>query len=645
MAFGTHEVLRGVSFALSERERVGLVGPNGEGKTTLLRIVSGEYEPTLGAVSRAGTVRIGYLPQDPPALPGSCLYDAMLDMFSDLHAIENRLHTLADELACDHSEKTHAAMLEEYGSLQHQFEARGGYDITQRIESVLTGLSFPQEMWRQSLATLSGGQRTRAYLATLLLKSPDLLMLDEPTNHLDIEAVEWLEGWLKDYRGALLVVSHDRYFLDAVTTATWEVAAGALECYRGNYSAYVPKREQRLHDRWGQWQAQQDFISRERDFIAKHIAGQRSKEAQGRRTRLERYIRDESIPQPPKQRSMHLKLEATKRSGEIVLTTEDLSVGYSQDNPLAGVERLELIRGQKVAIVGPNGVGKTTLLRTLLGQIDALAGTFRLGSNVQVGYLSQPHNELDEEDTPLYAVSQGGRACLPKQALDALGAVQLGGDTATKVISQLSGGQRSRVILAKLAVLGANLLMLDEPTNHLDIASTEILQQAISTFEGTSLFVSHDRYLIQSVATDIWVVADGTIKALPGGWSQYLAWRAAHASPKAKPAASEVAAAPAATKSNAEAAPQNKTKRKENYRQNRQEANRLQKLRRDHNRIEKKIHTLEEELEGLNAEISAASQAGDLTKVEQLSRDFAWTDAECKELWAQWEKIGEQLEA
>ncbi len=621
-AYGALEVLKDVSFRLAESNRVGLVGPNGEGKTTMMRIIAGLIEPTSGGVHRSGSLKFGYLPQDPPALEGDTIHDLMLEVFADVRQLERQLHDHAGDLT-DGDEEA----LERYGQMQTRFEMLGGYGYDTRIEQVLTGLGFAEEMWSQRLDELSGGQRSRAYLASLLLKEPNLLMLDEPTNHLDLDSVEWLETWLRSFGGALVVVSHDRYFLDRTTTETWEIAFTKLETYRGSYSQYLPKRDERHKERLRLWQAQQEYIGKTQEFVRIHLAGQRTREAQGRRRRLERFMRDEAVDRPSEHRQISLNLFARKRSGDLVLRAEDLKVGYQEGAELVSCESIELLRGQRVVIVGPNGAGKTTLLRTLLGELDPLAGSAKYGANVEVGYLSQTHAELGEETTAIEAVRASLIGCSLEHAHDLLGALLLSGDVAHKRISQLSGGQRSRVALARLAASRAGLLMLDEPTNHLDIPSTEIIQDVLRKFDGTVLFVTHDRYLIQSVATHIWAIDGGTIRVILGGWEDYVKWRSARRLQSAQDGDAKA-----------------KTQRKADYRESRKKSNLLQRLQRRHEELEILIDKAESELAVLSDEISAAGQSGDIARVEKLGNDYPKVKAKLDELWREWEQVGQELE-
>ncbi len=625
-SFGPQVVLKDISFRLSGADRIGLVGPNGEGKTTFIRIMAGLLEPTLGKVHFSQGLRIGYLPQQPPPFENGTIHDAMLDVFADLRRREHELHEFAVKLAED---PDNADLLKCYGLMQSEFEALGGYSYPSRIEQVLTGLAFPRDIWDRPLAQLSGGQRTRVYLGTLLLREPDILLLDEPTNHLDLDSVEWLETWLGAFRGALVVVSHDRYFLDHVTNATWEIAFGRLETYPGSYTKYLDLRTQRHERRTKEWEAQQEYVEKTRDFIARHLAGQRTKEAQGRRTRLERFLRDEAIEKPRQQQTINFKLSAGRPTGEFVLRVENLRVGYESARPLVHTERLEVMRDQRIAIVGANGTGKTTLLRTLLGQLQPLTGSVRHGANVRIGYLSQIHSELDPDQTALDAVLAVDRNLLPERARGLLGSLLLSGDDVFKTIHQLSGGQRARVILARLMVLKSNVLMLDEPTNHLDIPSTEIMQETLQNFDGTIIFVSHDRYLVQAVATQIWAVDGGAIRVIDGTWEDYLRWRINRQNAVDLQKSSDRT---------------EKEDSKTQYEQARKKANQLQRIKRRHEELETEIERIEAELANLNQQITAAGQAGNLDQIEKLGEKYQHRHAQLKDLWNEWEDLTDQLE-
>ncbi|MCX5655684.1 MAG: ATP-binding cassette domain-containing protein [Planctomycetota bacterium] len=624
------EVLRGVSFHLGQHERVVLVGPNGVGKTTLLKIIGGMIDPTAGSVHRARGLRVVYLPQDTPALEGTTIHSAALGAFADLRRKEQELHALTDQLAAGGNRPD---LLNRYGAMQAEFEACGGYEYPKRIEQVLMGLGFPRDMWDRPLANLSGGQRTRAYLATLLLAAPDVLMLDEPTNHLDLDSVEWLEGWIAGFRGAVVLVSHDRYLLDRATTSTWDLSFTALESYPAPYTQYLVLREERTKERLRQYEAQQEMVARTEEYIRRNIYANRTGVARGRRSRLEK-LKDEGLLDRPREaEGIHLNLKAGGRTGDIVLRAAGLAVGYDPVQPLLSVEQLEVMRGDRVAILGPNGVGKTTLLLTLLGRMQPLAGDVRRGANLSVGYLSQARTEVNPQTSALEAVREAGVGWTPERARALLGSLLLSGDEALKPFGQLSGGQQSRVCLARLVVQGVNVLALDEPTNHLDIPSCEVIQDVLQEFEGAVLFISHDRYLVKAVATHIWAIDGREVRCILGGWDDYMTWR----QERLGCAGHEVDEAKEARKASYE-------ERKALEREARRRENAINRLRKRHEEIEAKIQAAEENLARQMRKITAAGEAGDLDRVASLGREYQQADAALKALWAEWEDIGGQLE-
>ncbi|MCL2700816.1 MAG: ABC-F family ATP-binding cassette domain-containing protein [Phycisphaerae bacterium] len=630
-SWSERDVLRGACFSVGPEDRIGLVGPNGHGKTTLLRIIAGADSATEGTLEKKKGLRIGYLPQDPPALEGSTLRAAMTEVFARLIELERQLHELHDQLETDGQ---NPSLLRRYGELQHEFEIRGGYGYAGRIDGVLEGLGFERHLWDQPLLVLSGGQRTRAYLGRLLLEDPELLLLDEPTNHLDLEAVQWLERWLAAYGGALIVVSHDRYFLDRVTQSTWEVAYAAVECYKGAYSDYLRQRDERFLERMRVWEAQQEFINETQEFIRRFLAGQRSKEAQGRRTRLERFMKTEAIERPREHDRIAVRLKALQRTGDFVLYLQGLRVGYESARPLVSMEKMDVQRGQRIAIVGANGCGKTTLLRTILGQLKPLAGACRYGANVQLGYLSQTHAELRSDITALEAVRQMDPSMTEERGRGLLGSMLLSGDDAFKKIGELSGGQRSRVVLARLMLAKANVLILDEPTNHLDIASQEVLQDVLSDFDGTVVFVSHDRYLIQALATHIWAVEDGGVVSMSGNWEKYAAWRQSRL---------EEAGLAAETKDDPEAV-RAKQARVDDYKDRKRRTNDVSRLTRKLAQAEAKVHELESRLDEINDRINTASASGNVTEIAKLGAEYATTQTQLGDAMTLWEKVGVELE-
>ena len=624
--YGAHDVFKNISFSLEHGDCVGLVGPNGEGKTTLLRLLTGLEEPTSGALQCKRDLRLGYLPQDPPMLGDITLWGFLLEVFAPLLRLETELAALAEQLA-----DTSAAdeLLEQYSALQAEFEQREGYTYETRIRTVLTGLGFAPDQFQMPLAHLSGGQRTRSLLARLLLEEPDVLLLDEPTNHLDLEAVEWLESWIQGFKGSLVVVSHDRYFLDAVTRRTWEMSFGTLETFRGNYTAYLRQRQERYEQRLKQWQAQQEYIEKTEDFIQRFIAGQRTKEAQGRRTRLERFLREEAIEKPRQPRRIRVRLKPPHRSGDMVLEFRDLAVGYVPGEPLLRVPDMEARRGQHIAVVGPNGAGKTTLVRSILREVEVLEGNIRYGAGVETGYLSQAHDYLDGDTSALDAVREVRPQMLPAEVRQLLGSFLFSGDDVFKPIAELSGGQRSRVALARLVVQEINLLLLDEPTNHLDIPSQEVLEDVVRNFAGTVILVSHDRYLIQALATHIWVVGQGAMHCLEGGWEEYVAWR--------NGGMAQLAQAEGEAQEGRQA-------ERETQKQIRRERKRAEKLHTRQQEVEAAIQRLETQQEGLSHRIGTAGEKQDVEQVHRLGAEYQEIEKHLEALWTEWEELAGELE-
>ena len=523
-SFGAERVFADVSFKIDEHDRIGLVGPNGAGKSTLLNILAGYEEADEGTRSLARTVRVGYLTQHVDFQPTNTLREEMLTVFEHLRAWERELGELAQQLATPGIDQhLHEQLLDRYADLQQQFEHGGGYTYENKVDQVLDGLGFTRQEQAAPVMHLSGGQSTRAALGKLLLQEPDLLLLDEPTNHLDLEALEWLETYLNDWKGAMVIVAHDRYFLDKVVSRIIELAFGRIEEYPGNYTTYLRLREERLERRLREYEAQQAYIAHTEEFIRRYKAGQRSREARGRQKLLDRM---ERVERPQDFAEMHFEFNPIVDSGQIVLSTQKLVVGYPARQPghtpvlLARVADLELLRGDRVGLLGPNGSGKTTLLRTIIGEIAPLSGHVTLGHNVRIGYYSQTHAGLNPERTIVDEIRQVS-ALSEDGARSFLGRFLFSGDDVFKPIGALSGGERSRVALAKLTLQGSNFLILDEPTNHLDLPSRQFLEEVLSDFEGTLLFVSHDRYFVDSLATKVWIIENSVLIPYMGNYTEY----------------------------------------------------------------------------------------------------------------------------
>ncbi len=623
-SYGPNDIFNAVSLSIPRRARIGLVGSNGVGKTTLLRLLIGLEEPSGGEIQRARGLRAGYLPQEAYFESQGTLWEACLEVFGSLLERQAELRRL--ESTMGDPSQAHAA-LQAYGKLEHEFDHLGGYTFENRIRQTLAGLGFSQADEQRPLQQLSGGQRTRALLARLLLSDPDLLFLDEPTNHLDITAIEWLEDYLREWQGAVVIVSHDRYFLDQVADTIWEMTP-ALEIYHGNYSAYIQQRAERYQRRLEEFQAQQALIEKEEEFIRRNIAGQNTRQAQGRRKRLERMLEEARLTPPAEPRRLHLQLQPVERSGDLVLVTKDLSIGYADEGrPLFAVPDLVLTRAECAAIIGPNGAGKTTFLKTILNQVQPYAGEAILGASLKVGYFAQAHEGLHPDWTLVQEIETAAPGMLPGTIRDYLAKFLFTGDDAFKTVSVLSGGERGRLALARLALEGANLLLLDEPTNHLDLPAQEVLQAILASYGGTILLVSHDRYLIDALATQIWEVlpSESALRVFAGTYSEYKAARLVDAAPKA-PAAAGLPERPQRARPRP---PAGQSKMQQKRRQERVMA------------LEAEITRLEKDLEAIARQLENPSS--DLARIQHLGQEYTRLHDTLEDRMEEWASEAEEI--
>ncbi|MGI8485922.1 MAG: ABC-F family ATP-binding cassette domain-containing protein [Thermomicrobiales bacterium] len=636
----TDEIFADVTFQIMEREHVALVGVNGSGKSTALRIIAGVEHASSGEIIQANGLRVTYLSQEAKFTSHGSVLDEAQEAFASVLAAADRMREIEREMetAGDNLE----ALLDEYDRLQTHFESAGGYDIEHRTEAVLNGLGFTEEQFSDPVDRLSGGQKTRVALAKALLESPDLLLLDEPTNHLDLEMLEWLETFLRSWNGACLIVSHDRYFLDQVTTRTMELSFGRLEDYPAPYAKYLPMREERMIRRVKEYEEQQEHIAKTEEFIRKYGNGQRYREARGRQKKLDRLVR---LPRPQEHNRIHLRLGSPVRSGRMVLSSTKMGIGYNDpDGPTTFIDTPELLidRNERIGLIGPNGSGKTTLIKTLVGALPALSGQYTYGTNVKPGYYAQSHEQLrgKGDGTPLSVILDTG-PMTEEVARNYLGRFLFSGDDVYKQVTSLSGGERSRLALGVLLLEQANFLILDEPTNHLDIQARETLEEMLGGFDGTILFVSHDRYFMDRIATQLWVVEECGLSASLGNYTDYqrsIGHRAAElekAQEAEKAALVPVAAPVVAATNGAELDPaefvltaKGKPRRKTD--------NDNQKVLAQ---LEREISKLEGRLNEISDALAIASVDEDVAAIGRLGEEYERTQSDLDDAYARWETV------
>ena len=626
--FGADVLFHNINLQIQEHGRTALVGRNGAGKTTLLKMIAGITSPDEGTISKAKDLSIGYLAQDQGLDSQNNIWAELDTVFADLHKEEQAIHDLEKQLATlDATSDQYSRVMEQYDRLQGDFKKRGGFEYESRMRGILTGFGFGEEYYDTPVNALSGGQKTKLALAKILLQAPNLLILDEPTNHLDMNVLAWLEDYLKSYQGALLVVSHDRYFLDHVVKDVYDLDNRTLRHYTGNYTQFVQHKQEWLKAEWKHYDQQQKKIAKLEDFVNRNIVrASTTKRAQARRKQLEKM---ERLDRPvTDDQSIHFYFHSEKASGNEVLDVDQLKVGYD-DQVLAGPLSFAVRKPHRVGIIGPNGIGKSTLLKTILNKIPAVSGSVKFGANLDVGYYDQEQQQLHADKTVLEEVWDDHPEVPEKDIRSLLGSFLFVGDDVYKVVHELSGGEKARLELTKLSFQPINFLILDEPTNHLDIDSREVLESAINEFPGTVLFVSHDRYFINQVATDILDMRKDGIKHYEGDYDDYLATVAKAAAPNP---VSPAQSSPAASQG------------KQSYQQSKDQQRARRKLQRKVDDLEKQMAQLEDQQAAIETEMSKPEVATDIGKLTDLQKELDQLKAQSEEVELDWTAAAEELE-
>lgn len=624
-SFAGEVLFDNISLQVDERDRIALVGKNGAGKSTLLKILVGEEEPTYGEINKKRDLSLSYLAQDSRFESSNTIYDEMLHVFDDLRKTEKTLRQMELEMG----EKTGAdleKLMQDYDRLSEEFRQAGGFTYEADIRAILNGFKFDESMWQMKIEELSGGQNTRLALAKMLLEKPNLLVLDEPTNHLDIETIAWLENYLVNYSGALLIVSHDRYFLDKVATITLDLTKHSLDRYVGNYSSFVEQKEQKLLTEAKNYEKQQKEIAALEDFVNRNLMrASTTKRAQSRRKQLEKMERLDKPEVGTK--SAHMTFHSDKASGNVVLTVEEAAVGYD-DQILSEPINLDIRKMNAVAIVGPNGIGKSTLIKSIVGQIPFIKGEARFGANVEVGYYDQTQSKLTPHNSVLDELWNDFKLTPEVEIRNRLGAFLFSGDDVKKTVGMLSGGERARLLLAKLSMENNNFLILDEPTNHLDIDSKEVLENALIDFDGTLLFVSHDRYFINRVATQVLELSEEGSTLYLGDYDYYLEKKA------------ELEALVAAQ---AEAEPASSTEEVtgNDYHLQKQNQKELRKITRRIEQLEAEMEELDQKIQAITETMHSTNDAEDLV---QLQSELDQLTIQQEAVMEEWAELSEQVE-
>ncbi|VGV64862.1 ATP-binding cassette, sub-family F,member 3 [Streptococcus pyogenes] len=624
-SFSGDVLFQNISLQVDERDRIALVGPNGAGKSTLLKLLVGEETPTSGEVNTKKDLTLSYLAQNSRFESDQTIYEEMLKVFEALRQDEKRLRQMEMDMATVSGQDL-TRLMTDYDLLTEHFRQQGGFTYESDIKAILNGFKFDESMWQMTIAELSGGQNTRLALAKMLLEKPELLVLDEPTNHLDIETIAWLENYLANYQGALIIVSHDRYFLDKVATVTLDLTPHGLDRYVGNYSRFMTLKAEKLVAEEKQFDKQQKEIAKLEDFVQKNIVrASTTKRAQARRKQLEKI---ERLDKPTSARkSAHMTFQADKPSGNVVLTVEKAAIGYNQ-HVLSEPINLDVHKLDAIAIVGPNGIGKSTLIKSVIGQIPFIKGEVKYGANVEIGYYDQTQSHLTSSNTVLEELWQDFSTTPEVDIRNRLGAFLFSGDDVKKSVAILSGGEKARLLLAKLSMENNNFLVLDEPTNHLDIDSKEVLENALIDFDGTLLFVSHDRYFINRLATKVLEITENGSTLYLGDYDYYLE-KKAELEELARLAAGET------VEETKEASATDYQLQKANQKERR-------RLTRRYEEIEARLETIEERICAIQEDMHASN---DTAQLIAWQKEWDQLDQEQEALMEEWETIAEQIES
>lgn len=617
-----------INIQVDEKDRIALVGRNGAGKSTLLKILVGEEAPTSGEINTKRDLSLSYLAQDSRFESEDTIFDEMLHVFDDVRGMESRLRKMEMQMA-ELTGDAFDKLMSDYDHLSEEFRVKGGFTYEAEIKAILNGFKFDESMWQMKISELSGGQNTRLALAKMLLEKPELLVLDEPTNHLDIETIAWLENYLVNYQGALIIVSHDRYFLDKVATVTLDLTKHSLDRYVGNYSKFMDLKAEKLALEAKNYEKQAKEIAKLEDFVQRNLVrASTTKRAQARRKQLEKM---ERLDKPSAgQKSANMTFHADKVSGNVVLTVADAAIGYD-DQILSEPINIDVKKFDAIAIVGPNGIGKSTLIKSIVGQIPFIKGTSTYGANVEVGYYDQTQSNLTRTNTVLDELWNDFSTTPEVEIRNRLGAFLFSGDDVKKSVSMLSGGERARLLLAKLSMQNNNFLILDEPTNHLDIDSKEVLEDALIDFDGTLLFVSHDRYFINRVATKVLEISEEGSTLYLGDYDYYLEKKAELeelARLKAEEAQEKITVV-------VEKAPAN------DYQAQKANQKELRKLTRRITEIENQLEEIEAREEEINQAMLATNEASELI---DLQKELDELTEQQENLMLEWEELSEKVE-